>query len=177
LNGIARILELSGAERASVGRIGHGTTIATNLIVEGKGAKTALLTTKGFKDILEIRRVSRHDRADLYDLFFDSPAPLVPRRLRREVSERIRFDGSILHALSDEEIEAVVDSIAAEDIEAVAVCLIHGYINTEHEDRLVQALSRKAPHLFISASSRVNPEMYEYERTSTTVMNAMIGPR
>ncbi|TFL10215.1 hydantoinase/oxoprolinase family protein [Pusillimonas caeni] len=177
LNGIARILELSGAERSSVGRIGHGTTIATNLIVEGKGARTALLTTKGFKDILEIRRVSRHDRADLYDLFFDSPAPLVPRRLRREVAERIRFDGSVLHPLSDEEVEAVVDSIATEDIEAVAVCLIHGYINADHEDRLVQALSKKAPHLFVSASSRVNPEMYEYERTSTTVMNAMIGPR
>lgn len=177
LNGIAKILELSGAERSSVGRIGHGTTIATNLIVEGKGARTALLTTQGFKDILEIRRVSRHDRADLYDLFFENPAPLVPRRLRREVSERMRFDGTVLQALSDAEIEAVVDDIALEDVEAVAICLIHSYVNTEHEDRLLQALVKKAPHLFVSVSSRVNPEMYEYERTSTTVMNAMIGPR
>jgi len=177
LNGIARILELSGAARGDVSRIGHGTTIATNLIVEGKGAKTALVTTKGFRDILEIRRVSRHDRADLYDLFFENPAPLVPRRLRHEVAERMRFDGSVIEALTDEKAQAAASGIAREDVEAVAVCFIHGHTNPEHEERMVQALREKAPHLFITAASQVNPEMYEYERTCTTVINAMIGPR
>jgi N-methylhydantoinase A len=177
LNGIDRILALSGASRSEISRIGHGTTIATNLIVEGKGAKTALVTTQGFRDILEIRRVSRHDRADLYDLFFENPPPLVPRYLRREVNERVLFDGQIQRELAHEDATDVAQRIAEEDVEAVAVCFIHAHTNPRHEQIMLRALSEKAPHLFITASSQVNPEMYEYERTSTTVINAMIGPR
>ena len=94
LNGLNRILDLSKTTPANVGFIGHGTTIATNMVIEGKGAKTALVTTKGFRDILEIRRAWRHDRADLYDLFFENPPDLVPRALRREVRERVLYDGT-----------------------------------------------------------------------------------
>ena len=95
MHGFHRILELSDKTSAEIGFIGHGTTMATNMIVEGKGAKTALITTAGFRDILELRRVSRHDRADLYDLQFENPKPLVERRWRLEVPERLRPDGSI----------------------------------------------------------------------------------
>jgi N-methylhydantoinase A len=177
LHGITTILELSGADRKDVARIGHGTTIATNLIVEGKGARTALLTTKGFRDILEIRRVSRHDRADLYDLFFENPPPLVPRHLRHEVFERILFNGQVEQALTEQDAQSVAAQIAEEDIEAVAVCFIHAHTNPAHEEIMLRALRERAPRLFVTASFQVNPEMYEYERTSTTVINAMIGPR
>jgi len=100
MNGFHKILELSGKRSQEVGFIGHGTTMATNMIVEGRGAKTALITTKGFRDVLEIRRVSRHDRADLYDLQFENPKPLVERRWRLEIDERMRADGSVESALN-----------------------------------------------------------------------------
>jgi len=177
LDGIARILEVSGAQGREVGFVGHGTTIATNLLVEGKGARTALVTTKGFRDILEIRRVSRHDRADLYDLFFTNPPPLVPRALRREASERILFDGSVAEPLAEGDAQAVADGLAGEDVEAVAVCLINSHANPEHERRMLETLRQRLGGRFVTASCDVNPEMFEYERTSTTVINAMLGPR
>src|SRR5437763_1040998 len=108
LRGVRRILELSKSRGGEIAFTGHGTTIATNLLIEGKGARAALVTTKGFRDILEIRRVSRHDRADLYDLFFTNPPPLVPRRHRFEADERVLFDGSVLRGLSAAEYERLV---------------------------------------------------------------------
>src|SRR5579875_3207856 len=109
--GVRRILDLASSRGREIGFIGHGSTIATNMLVEGKGARTVLITTKGFRDILEIRRVSRHDRADLYDLFFANPPPLVPRRHRFEAEERILFDGSVDTALSVDEIERLVSAV------------------------------------------------------------------
>ena len=108
LDGLTRIFQLSRTAARDVGFIGHGTTIATNMVIEGKGAKTALVTTKGFRDMLEIRRAWRHDRADLYDLFFDNPPDLVPRALRREVRERVLYDGTVETPLALEDIDAAM---------------------------------------------------------------------
>src|SRR5579872_584370 len=145
LNGVRQILKLAAAKGSEIGFIGHGTTIATNLLVEGKGAPAALVTTKGFRDILEIRRVSRHDRADLYDLFFTSPPPLVPRRHRFEADERTLFDGSIAKTLSDEECERLAAAVEASGVEAVAVCLLNSHAGPDHEKTLVATLRRRLP--------------------------------
>lgn len=177
LHGVRRILEIAAAKGSDIGFIGHGTTVATNLLVEGKGATAALVTTKGFRDVLEIRRASRHDRADLYDLFFSNPPPLVPRRHRFEVDERVFFDGKVAKSLIAEECERVAAEVEASGAEAVAVCLINAPANSKHETMLVDALRRRLPRLFATASCEVNPEIYEYERTSTTVINAMLGPK
>ena len=176
MHGFHRILELSGKTSADIGFIGHGTTMATNMIVEGKGAKTALITTTGFRDILELRRVSRHDRADLYDLQFENPKPLVERRWRLEVSERLRPDGSVETPLDLQALAGLAEKIKASDIEAVAICFLHAYVNPVHEKQAFEALKRLLPQHFITASHQVNPEMQEYERTSSTVMNALLGP-
>jgi len=177
INGMRKVLELAGAHSGQIGFVGHGTTIATNLIVEGKGAPAALITTEGFRDILEIRRSSRHDRADLYDLHFTNPAPLVPRRYRFEASERVLFDGSVAEELTSQAIDRVVDAVAGVPVEAIAVCFLHAHLRPDHEQVVVQRLKERLPHLFVSASHAVNPEIFEYERTSTTVINAMLGPR
>jgi N-methylhydantoinase A len=177
VNGVRRILELAAARGSEIGFIGHGSTIATNMLVEGKGARAALVTTKGFRDILEIRRVSRHDRADLYDLFFTNPPPLVPGRHRIEADERVLFDGAIGRKLAADETERVVGEVERSGADAVAVCLINSHANPAHEEALVEALRKRLPKVFATASTEVNPEIYEYERTSTTVINAMLGPR
>ena len=176
MNGFHKILELSGKHSKDVGFIGHGTTMATNMIVEGRGAKTALITTKGFRDVLEIRRVSRHDRADLYDLQFENPKPLVERRWRLEVDERLRADGSVEVPLRVEVLRELAKKIQESDIEAVAICYMHSYVNPVHEQQTLDELRLLLPDRFITASFQVNPEMQEYERTSSTVMNAMLGP-
>ena len=176
MHGFHRILELSGKTSAEIGFIGHGTTMATNMIVEGKGAKTALITTAGFRDILELRRVSRHDRADLYDLQFENPKPLVERRWRLEVAERLRPDGSIETPLDLGALASLAAKIKASDIEAIAICFLHAYVNPVHEKQAYEALKPLLPQHFITTSHQVNPEMQEYERTSSTVMNALLGP-
>ncbi|HEY1609933.1 MAG TPA: hydantoinase/oxoprolinase family protein, partial [Paraburkholderia sp.] len=176
IEGFRRILELSGTASEDVAFLGHGTTMATNMVVEGTGAKTALVTTRGFRDILELRRVSRHDRADLYDLLFDNPRALVERRWRLEVTERLRYDGRIETPLDHDGLVAIAERIRESDVEAVAVCLLHAHVNPEHERAVVQTLRRLLPDRFICASHEVNPEAMEYERASSTVINAMLGP-
>ncbi len=176
-NGIHTILKISGLAKDAIDFIGHGTTIATNMVIEGKGARTVLLTTKGFRDILEIRRVSRHDRADLYDLFFANPPQLVPRHLRREIGERILFDGSVETPLDREELEREILALGEEGVEAVAICFLNSHVNSEHEAIALGEVKRRQQALFTTASFEINPEMMEYERTCTTVMNAMLGPR
>ncbi len=176
MHGFARILELSGRAAADIGFIGHGTTMATNMIVEHKGARTALVTTAGFRDVLELRRVSRHDRADLYDLQFDNPRPLVERRWRLEVPERMRHDGSVQIPLDLAALQAVAADIRDSDIEAVAICFLHSYVNPAHERLALTELRRLLPDRFVTASFEVNPEVQEYERTSSTVINALLGP-
>ncbi len=176
VEGFRKILEISGTASADVSFLGHGTTMATNMVVEGTGAKTALVTTRGFRDILELRRVSRHDRADLYDLLFDNPRALVERRWRLEVTERLRYDGEVETPLDHDELVEIAERIRASDVEAVAVCLLHAHVNPAHERAVVDTLRRLLPGRFISASHEVNPEAMEYERASSTVINAMLGP-
>jgi N-methylhydantoinase A len=177
LNGICAILELSGSEAAQIGFIGHGTTIATNMVIEGHGAKTGLITTKGFQDILELRRGWRHDRADLYDLFFEAPPELVSRYLRREVDERILYDGSVRKALDDDDVRRCLDGLKKDGVEAVAICLINSPANSAHEERVLAQGRQEMNDTFVTSSTEVNPEIMEYERTCTTVVNAMLGPR
>ncbi len=176
LNGYRRILELSASQSGDIGFIGHGTTMATNMVVEHKAAKAALITTKGFRDILEMRRLSRHDRADLYDLQFDNPPPLVERRWRFELDERMLASGAVELAPNLESLKDMARQIQESDIEAVAICLLHAYANPKHEQLVRDALKLLLPTHFITCSHEVNPEMQEYERCSSTVMNAMLGP-
>ena len=174
--GFRRILEVAGCSPADVGFIGHGSTMATNMVVEGTGAPTALLATRGFRDLLELRRIARHDRADLYDLQFDNPTPLVPRRWRYEVPERLDWRGNVLAPLDEAALEAIADEIARSPVEAVAIAFLHAQVNAVHERRAAEMLRAALPHHFITCSHEVNPQQGEYERTSSTVMNAMLGP-
>ncbi|SFF78957.1 N-methylhydantoinase A [Novosphingobium sp. CF614] len=152
----------------------HASTIATNAILEGKGARTALVTTEGFRDVLEMRRI-RVPR--LYEPLYRKPAPLVPRRLRLEVPERLGPRGEVIRELDTEAVRAVADALAAHEVEAVAICFLHSYANPQHEMAVEQILRETLPEgTFICASHDVLPEIREYERTSTTVVNAYIGP-
>ncbi|MBK9715826.1 MAG: hydantoinase/oxoprolinase family protein [Kouleothrix sp.] len=152
----------------------HGTTVATNALLERRGAPTALIATAGFGDVLAI---GRGDRSALYDLDVARPAPLVPDRWRVEVDERTLFTGAIRRPLDPAELERVVAWLAGQPVEAVAVCLLHAYANPAHEQAVVEALNAQPfKRFFVSASHRVLPEQREYERTSTTVINAYVGP-
>jgi N-methylhydantoinase A len=152
--------------------VAHGTTVVTNAIVEGRGARVGLITTRGFRDVLEIGRQSR---LHLYDSWLPAkPEPLVPRRLRLEVAERVGPDGSILIPLDVNELAALVRTFEHEGVESVAVCLLHGYANPVHERALKAALARRFAH--VSIASEINAEFREYERTSTTALNAAVMP-
>jgi N-methylhydantoinase A len=153
--------------------IRHGTTVASNAILEHKGARTGLITTAGFRDILEIRTL-RMPR--LYDIGWTKPVPLVERYLRRVVDERINARGQVERALDPADAERQIDALLAEKVEAIAVCLIHAYANPAHERIIAAIIRRKAPHLACSISSEVLPEIKEYERSSTTVVNAYVMP-
>ena len=173
LDGIDDGLQTLGASASQVTEVGHGFTVATNAILEGKGERTALITTSGFRDVLELARI-RTPR--LYDLYYRKPPPIVERRLRFEVRERVSFRGEVLEPLDESDVERVADRIAAEGIGSVAVSLLHSYANPEHEARVARILAERVPGADLSISSEVLPEMGEYERTSTTVINAYVRP-
>jgi N-methylhydantoinase A len=169
-----RVLEATNPD--FVGRLDeliHGTTLVINSIIERKGARTGLITTKGFRDILEIGREIRYAP---YDVFAEFPKPLIPRRYRVEVDERVRSDGSVIKALDPEEARQAVQSLINQGIESIAVCLINSFENPEHELMLEEIIRREAPELPVSISYRVLPQIKEYERTSTTVTNAYVKP-
>jgi N-methylhydantoinase A len=151
----------------------HGSTVATNLVVQEKGSRTALITTRGFRDVLEIRRINRPDER-IYDLFWKKPLPLVPRYLRFEIGERTRFDGQVLTAVDEADVLGVVDAIRREGVEAVALCLLHSYVNPSNEVTVAAILARELPGVAVSASHEVAREIREYERTSTTVIDAYV---
>ena len=153
--------------------MGHGTTVGTNTLIQRKGARVALITTKGFRDVLEI---GRQTRPGFFDIYSDFPPAVVPRVLRFEVDERIMADGSVRVPLTDSEIERVVSMALDSDVDAVAVSLLFAYLTPDHEQRIGAALARRAPGKFISLSSEVQPEFREYERTSTTTQNAYLQP-
>jgi N-methylhydantoinase A len=170
------ILELCGS-CARAERIAHGTTVATNTVLENTGAVVALVTTAGFRDTLEIGRCRRNVPDSMFDTKFVRPRPLVPRHLRFEVTERIRPSGEILIPLAEAEVSAIAARIRDAGVTAVAVCFLHAYLNPTHESRAKEILEPLLPDAFICTSSEVLPELREFERFSTTVMNAFIAPR
>jgi N-methylhydantoinase A len=172
-NGLRELLAENNLSPQDVQEIIHATTVATNAIIEHKGAKTALLTTRGFRDVLEFRRGRI---PDLYNLFYTPPPPLVERRLRLEVDERIGAKGEVVVPLDEASVVAAVDRLRGDGVEAVAVVLLHSYQNPRHERRVGEILRDHLPGIHLSISADILPEIREYERTSTTVINAYIGP-
>jgi N-methylhydantoinase A len=171
--GVRALLAEAGVAPAAVGDVVHGTTVATNAILEHRGARTGLITTAGFRDILEIRRL-RMPR--LYDMDFERPAPLVRRRWRREVGERMNHRGEIVQPLDRAGAAAAVDRLVAEGVESIAVCLLHAYANPAHERALGALVRERAPGVSLTLSSDILPEIREFERTSTAVANAYVMP-
>ena len=158
----------------AVSLLSHATTIVTNALLEANGANVALVATRGFRDVLEIRRSAR---ADLYDLFQDAPAVLVPRRRRFEINERIDAQGEVVTALDESELDALVDAVRGlDDVQAIAVCLMFSFLNDAHERRIGERLRAALPDVPVFLSSEVLPEIREFERTSTTAVCAYVGP-
>lgn len=171
--GLVATLREAGLTPASVRQIVHGTTLVTNAIIEHKGVPTGLITTRGFRDAVEIGREHRYD---LYDIFLELPNPLVPRRLRLELDERVLADGEVLTPVDREQVRELAEHLVEQGVEAVAVALMHSYRNPEHERQVEALLNEFAPDLTISTSSDVVPEIREYERTSTTIANVYVRP-
>jgi N-methylhydantoinase A len=158
---------------ARTDRIVHGTTVATNALLERKGAKVGLLTTEGHRDIIEMREGLKDDR---YNVRMPPPVPLVPRALRLGVRERIAFDGRVTIPLAARSVDAALTTLARAGVEAVAVCYLHAYRNARHEGATARAVAKRLPNAYVSLSSVVLPQIKEYERIWTTVVNAYVGP-
>ena len=173
LNGIQKAATLFAMNPAEIDFLIHGTTVATNALIERKGIETALIVTKGFRDVLHI---ARQIRPKLYNFFERRPDPFIPRHLRFEVPERILYGGEVKEPLDEEAVRFVAEQIAERNIKVVAVCLLHSYANPFHERRIREILLERIPGLKVSLSSEVLPEFKEYERMSTTVINAYVMP-
>ena len=173
LDAVDTILKENNIEAQDVTYVVHGTTVATNAIIEGKMAATGFITTEGFRDMLEIQR---QIRPSLYDLQFEKPQPLVPRYLCFGIPERMDFQGKILTKLDTDSVRDVARQLKKEGVESIAVCYLHAYINNEHEARTEALLKEEFPEAIISLSSEVAPEFREYLRASTTVINAAVRP-
>ena len=171
--GFGEILRRTGKKVEEVFITIHGTTLVTNTLIERKGARTGLITTQGFRDVLEMGNEVRYE---LYDLSLERPEPLVPRHFRRGVSQRMASRGEVLLDLDPAEVREIGRYLREQEVISVAVCLLHSYMNPDHENRINDLLRKEFPDLSISLSSRVNPEIREYERTSTTVANAYVQP-
>jgi N-methylhydantoinase A len=173
LSALHAVISEAGIEPGGVSVVIHGTTLATNALIERKGAKTALLTTEGFRDVVEIRHENRFEQ---YDVNIDLPEPLVPRRRRLPIRERVNAQGEILLELDESSINSAIEKLAADGVEAVAVGFLHSFTNPEHERRVGEAVSRALPDVAVTLSSDVSPEMREYERFSTACANAYLQP-
>lgn len=173
LGGIRDVLAEAGIAGDRVEELIHGTTVATNAIIERRGARTGLVTTEGFRDLLEIGRLRL---MRLYDMDQERPAPLVRRRWRFEVAERLDHRGEVIRPLDRDSLAQAIAGIAAESIQSVAVCLIHAYANPAHERAVAAAIRERLPEIYLTVSSEVLPEIREFERTSTTVANAYVMP-
>lgn len=173
ITGMHQVCEKAGVKPSQIEQIIHGTTLATNALIERRGAKTALITTEGFRDVIEMRTESRFEQ---YDLNLSLPDPLLPRQMRFTVPGRMSAKGEILVDLDRKDVEAVVERIAKAGFESVAVGLIHSYLNAAHEELVREVIAEKLPHVSVSISSEVSPQMREYERFNTVVANAYIKP-
>jgi N-methylhydantoinase A len=171
--GLYELLEREDVEAGRLGTIVHGTTLVTNALIERRGARTALLTTEGFRDAIAIGTEHRYD---MYDIFIEKPEPLVPRSLRYGVSERSLDDGSVAVELDEKQVRSISAELKEREVGAVAVSFLHGFRNPAHEQRVAEILAEEAPEITVSLSSEVSPEIREYERTSTTVCNVYVRP-
>lgn len=174
LKGLECIVEEFEFPASEVGYIGHGTTVGTNMIIEERGAETGLLATEGFRDVLAI---GRQNRPSLYDTTVTKASPLVDRYRRLDVKERLGASGDVISELDEGQLRDQAKFLAKTGVEAVAICFLHSYRNPEHEERALAIVKEVIPEAYISISSKVLPEFREYERTSTTVLNAYIGPK
>ncbi|HET8995877.1 MAG TPA: hydantoinase/oxoprolinase family protein, partial [Acetobacteraceae bacterium] len=173
LDGVRSILPAAGVNAADIAIVIHGTTLATNAVIERKGARTALITTEGFRDVIAMGNESRYDQ---YDLNITLPEPLVPRHLRLTVPERLDNEGHVLRPLDEAAVHALVPVLQRKQVQSIAVGLLHAFVNPEHERRVRGVLTQALPGVPVSLSSDVSPEMREWERFSTTVANAYVQP-
>ena len=172
--GVRQIIDTLKLDPKDISHLGHGTTVATNMIIERRGVPTGLLVTKGFRDALE---VARQVRPRLYDYFIRKPDPLIERQNRVEVEERLNSHGEVVDPLDRTQLDAAVGKLKQNGVKSVAICFMHSYLNSSHEEAAKEAVRRLMPDAFISVSSEVLPEFREYERMSTTTLNAYVGPR
>ncbi len=173
VNGISQILQDNGIAADDVSYLAHGTTVATNALIEKKGARIGLITTKGFKDLMEI---GWQKRPSLYDLLKGKPESLIPAGLKCEVEERIMYDGSIKTPLNEDDVRQTVRYIKEQQVQAVAVCTLFSFLNSKHEKRIREIIEEEYPGVYITTSHELVPEFREYSRMSTTVLNAYLGP-
>jgi N-methylhydantoinase A len=171
VDGLRELVASAGLAWADLAQAIHGTTLGSNVVIERKGQGVALLTTRGFRDVLVIGREKRYH---LYDLFVEKPAPLVPRSRIREVAERIAFDGEVLVPLDEAGLRETVRDLARSGVVSLGICFLHSYVNPAHERRAAEIVREEAPHVALSLSSDVSPVIREYERTSTTVVNSYV---
>ena len=174
LQGITSVLEEAHVAPEAVGLIIHGTTLATNALIERKGARTAFVTTDGFRDVLETGYERRFEQ---YDIYMDKPPPLVPRRLRFTVPERVAADGCVLRKLDEGALSTLAKQLESEGIESISIGFLHSYVNAAHEERAREVLLAALPHLSVTISSEVSPEIREYDRFSTACANAYVQPQ
>lgn len=173
VEGTRRLIEREGIDPGAIGRVVHATTLFTNALIERKGARTGLITTEGFRDVLEIGRERKYE---LYDVFIEMPEPLVPRNLRREVPERLDISGAVEVPLDRAALMREIDALVADGVESVAIVFLHSYANPEHEREAAALIAERHPHLSLTASCDIAPEIREYPRASTAVVNAYVKP-
>ncbi len=175
LTGLEKILKAADATPGSISYVVHGTTIGTNALIEKTGARTGLLTTEGFRDVLEIGRIQRPQEG-LYDLSVDTPAPLVPRHLRLPVRERVGSGGEVVTPLDEASAREAIQRLKSEEVASIAVAFLFSFLNPSHERRVRELCRENCPGVFVSLSSDIAPEFREFERTSTVVLNAYLQP-
>jgi N-methylhydantoinase A len=173
LKGICQVMQQAGLSSGDIGLIIHGTTLATNALIERRGARTALLTTEGHRDALEM---AHEDRFEQYDINIDRPRPLVPRYLRLPVHERLDCNGRVLIPLDEDSIESALPVLEEHGVESVAIGYLHAFVNPQHEQRTAELLQAARPDLSITLASEVCPEIREFERLSTACANAYVRP-
>ncbi|MFP6687943.1 MAG: hydantoinase/oxoprolinase family protein, partial [Alphaproteobacteria bacterium] len=173
LEGCSHLLARKGVDIAELVSIAHGTTLVTNAVIERRGARVGMLVSEGFRDVLDMARETRYE---LFDLRLEFPEPLVPRYLRREVAERVKYDGAVETALDESAVRAAIAELVAEGIEALAICFLHSYANPAHENAARQVAEREFPELYVSTSADIFSNMREFERWTTATINAYTQP-
>lgn len=171
--GVLDVLNKSGIESAAIDTFIHGTTVIINALTERKGVKTGLITTKGFRDVLEI---ARGNRPDLFNVRYEKPTPFIPRYLRLEVEERINYKGEVLTPLDTNQVRAAVEQLRAEGVDAIAIAFLHAYADASHERQAIEIVKEVWPEVAVTASYEVTKEWREYERTSTAILNSYVKP-